>query len=144
MPQYTEQFTEIHQPLNYGIYQILPVGQTTSPYVALNTFHRAFFWGFIGNMGPGSDVDFRVMQATDVAGTGAKVVAGKGTAESVTPVAHFAIELQTEELDVDGGFDCVALQIDVDVNDVEGTWMIWGCIPRHPPVPVGFWQEIVQ
>ena len=144
MPQYTEQVTEIMEPLNYGIYQILPVAETITPYVALNRFHRAFAWVFFGNMGPGADVVVQVMQATDVGGGGAQVVAGKATAETATPVSHYAIEIQTEELDVDNGYDCIALRFDVDDNDVEATWMIWGVVPRHPPVPVTFWQEIVQ
>ena len=144
MPQYCEQWTEVHQPLQYGIYQILPVAETTTPYVALNGFHRAFFWVFFGNMGPGADVVVQVMQATNVAGAGAKVVAGKATAETATPVSHYAIELQTEELDVDGGFDCVALRFDVDDNDVEATWAIIGCVPVYPPTATTFWQEIVQ
>lgn len=148
MPQYTEQFTEVHQPLYYLIYQILAPGTHISPYVALNDMHRAGFQIFVGNMGPGSDVTFQPMQATTTAGAGAKVVAGKATTTldqaAGDGVDHLWIELQTEELDVDGGFDCVALRAIVQDNPIEVTYYIWGVCPRYPPVPTTFWTEIVQ
>ena len=148
MPSYTEQFTEIHQPLYYLIYQILAPGVHTSPYVALNDMHRAGFQIFVGNMGPGAQVEFQVMEATNVAGGGAQLVAGKVTNELDAAAGdsqdHLWIELQTEELDVDGGYDSVALQVTVVDNPIEVTYYIWGVCPRYPPVPTTFWTEIVQ
>jgi len=147
MPQYTEQFTEIHQPLDFGIYQVLSPGNHYTPYVALNDFHRAFFHVFVGNMGPAAEITIYVMQATTVAGAGAKLQGKWATQldqDQGEAISHIAIELQTEELDVDGGFDCVALWFDVDDNPVEITWTVWGVCPRYPPVPTTFWHQIVQ
>ncbi len=148
MPSYTEQFTEVHQPLYYLIYQILAPGVHDSPYVAVNDFHRAGFQIFVGNMGPGAEVTFQPTQATNVAGAGAMLVGGKASNEldqaAGDGVDHIWIELQTEELDVDNGYDSVGLRVTVQDNPVEVTYYIWGVCPRYPPVPTTFWTEIVQ
>jgi hypothetical protein len=148
MPQYTEQFTEVHQPLYFLTFQVLAPGVHTSPYVALNDMHRAGFQIYVGTMGPGAEINFQVMQATTTAGAGGKVVAGKATTELDQALGdsfdHLWIELQTEELDVDGGFDCVALRVTVTDNPCNVLYYIWGVCPRYPPVPVTFWTEIVQ
>ena len=53
------------------------------------------------------------------------------------------IELQTEELDVDGAFDCIMLRLTVAEAAVECSAWIFGLSPRYPPVPTTNWEEIV-
>lgn len=144
--QYTEQFTEKNQPLDYGIYQVFSPGTHNTPYVAVNRFQREFVHVFIGNMGNTAEVDIDIVQATDIAGTGSKLVKSATQVEQAEghAIAHVAMEMRSEELDVDGGFDCIGLEIVVANNPVEIMWIVWGTCPDYAPVATTFWHEIVQ
>jgi len=145
MPQYTEQFTEVHQPLSYLTYQVLSPGYHYTPYLAVNTFHRVFAHWFVGNMGNTAYMYVTFMEARDTAGTGAQWIPWYLTTayQALGDVqTHHALELRTEQMTQ--GYDCIALEIFVATNPVEFTSWVWGVIPRYPIVPVTFWDEILN
>lgn len=143
MPQYTENFTEIHEPLNYMIYQVLSPGDHYSPYVCVSGYHRVYMYWFVGNMGPASDMLVVPYVAQDAAGTNAAwlpwhwTFAYGGMAGEQT---HHAIEFPMARMPQ--GYQYVAMNIVVNTSPVEFTGFIWGVCPRHVTVPAGFWTAI--
>jgi len=139
---YTERWTEVCYPLA----EINPASYTQpqdTDYVSLANYHRAVVVMHMGAM-LGTQ-DLALYQATDTLGTGAKAITGKSITQltAADDNARVAIELQTEELDVDGGFDCIAAcTTPGGANIFELT--IYGIIPRFPPVPTTNWDEVVD
>jgi hypothetical protein len=144
---YTERFTECHNPLDSDFSDSFAIGTHTSSYVSLANYHRAVFYLNVGDIAAGGGIDARVLQATTTAGASAKAVSAKsitrltqagGDSDSIV-----AIELQTEELDVSNGFDCVALEITVISAAAELAYTIFGIVPRYAPVATTNWAEVV-
>lgn len=144
---YTERFTEVHYPLDADYADSFAIGTHTSAYVSLANYHRAVFVLNVGDIAAGGGLDVQLLQATTTAGAGAKAITGK----SITRLTQaggdgddlVAIELQTEELDVDGGFDCVAMELTVISATIELSYIIYGIVPRFPPTGTTNWQEVV-
>ena len=122
-------------------------GVHLTDYVSLATYHRAWLVLEVGDMGALSTVDCLLLQATDTAGTDAKVIAGKAitqlTQAGGDASSLVCIELQTEELDVDNSFDCIAAYITTAVNTVIFSATIYGVETRFGAVPTTEWAEIV-
>ena len=102
----------------------------------------------VGDMAQGATVDFLLMQATDAAGTGAKVVPGKAITQ-LTQAGGDAdstviVEVRTEEMDVDGGFSFLGgiLTVAGGTCDI-GIVGLGGC-SNYMPVPTTAWTEIVD
>ena len=144
---YTEKFTEVHEPLT----QLWPVSAgvatTTSAFVSLATYHRAVLVIDVGVMGQGATLDIHLHQATDTTGANQKNITGKAitqlTQAGADSDSRVAIELRTEELDVNGGFDCVGVVMTVGVSAVIMSWTLWGIISRYNAVAFTGWNEIV-
>lgn len=149
MADYTEKFTEVWQPL----YKLSPISVTNgsevfTSYVSLANFHRAFILIEIGVMQSGSTIDAVVHQATDTSGTSAKHL---DTSVAITQLTQagsdgnslVGIELRTEQLDVEDGFDCIALGYTVGTAASIMSITIWGGVPRYAPVAVTGWNEVV-
>lgn len=138
---YCERFTEVHYPL----VGINPLGDGTlvTPWANLSNYHRAVVIIHTGAMT--GALTCLLQQATDATGAGAKPIAGK----VITPLTAaddgviVAIELQTEELDVDNAFYCIrafcTLGNAADVYSV----MVLGLEPRCAPTPTVNWDEII-
>ena len=120
----------------------------------------------------GDDPVFRLQQATDIAGAGAKDLSfgdfwkKQGTLTSVgvwTKVVHaaaasatgdatsaedqalYAIEINADELDVDGGFDCLRFRVDdTGVNAQLGSAEYHLFEPRYPDSPENMLSAIVN
>lgn len=111
----------------------------------------------------GDDPILTVRQATDVSGTGAKALnftridqktgtlasvgqfttVTQAAANTYTDATHaevaalYVIDIKAEDLDVDGGFDCVQFQVpDVGTNAQLGAalYLLWPA--RHAPQPL--------
>lgn len=129
----------------------------TGDWVSLKNYERATLVLFKGAGTAGDDPTVTLQQATDVSGTGAKAlsvidrvhtkqdtslatVGGYTLVEqtaadtytddtSAEDQAIWVIDIQTEELDVDGGFDCIQASVgDVGTNAQLGgaLWLLWG------------------
>lgn len=144
MPAYCEEFSEVHEKLA-TIYPIAHAGGVSTPWVSMAEYHRAFVEILTGNMV--NPLDVAIWQATDIAGTGAKLVTGKAITQlnGGDDSNAVGIELRTEELDVNGGFDCIRVQT---LNGGAGgnvySVVLYGIVGRHLPVGITEWDEIVH
>jgi len=114
--------------------QILAAGVTTTPTVSMRGYDRCLF-SILGGAANDANatLDVLVQQCTQAADAGAddKNLAGLYGSKAITQVtagADFAtlnqkwlIEVSTEEMDVDAGFDFLLLEITVSAAD---TWYI--------------------
>ena len=151
---YTAASYEQEFPLAFEYPDSIGVGTHTSAYVSMETYHRAKLIGLVGDLGQGATVDIQILQAQDAAGTGAKVIvdkAGTGT-KAITQLTQaggdgddgVVIELQTEELDVDNGFDFIAVQVVIAGAAVEMGYVLFGCEARYKAVGVTGWTEVID
>lgn len=145
---YTERFTEKIETLEQSLVPLTRGANTyITAYVSLTNHPRAIFDLYVGAIAQGATINAQVYQATTVAGAGAKIVLGKAITQLTvadTNCGHVYIELRTEELDVPGLFDCVALQVVVaGGNTTWGVTILGDADPRYQPVSTAILQEIV-
>ena len=145
---YTNRVSEDMYPLVAYHADSLGVSAITSAYVSLANYHRAWLYLNVGEMQAQSSLDVSFLQATTTAGAGTKVLAPVKGITQLTQAAgdgdqQVCIELQTSELDVDGGFDCIAVVTTVAGAAVELAWSLFGVISRFKEVPTTNWEEIV-
>lgn len=147
MADYTERFTEVHSLLISENNPMLPAGVYDTAWVSASQYHRLIAILNVIDMGAGATLDFSIRQATDTSGTSAKAITGKAatqlTQASGDVDSDVAIELQTEELDVTNGFDCVSLRLTVAVDAVVASCRLYGRVPRYAPVGTTAWTEVV-
>lgn len=147
---YTNQFNETCSLL----YNLAPISQGAgveqfTSYVSLANYHRAAIVIHTGVMAGGSTLDAVVHQATTTAGGGpAKHLTPSKAITQLTQAGadsnkDVLIEIQTEELDVDNGFDCIALGYTVGAAATLLSIEIYGLEPRFAPVATTAWDEIV-
>ena len=148
---YTERFTEVHVPLAKvapAVYS--PAGEVIGSYVSLANYHRAALVIHLGAIAATGTMLVRLLQATNTSGGSAKGIPTTATQDKITSAlvdgddaGIVVIELRTEELDVDGGFDCVAIGYDVDTDTVAFSAILYGIETRFAPVPSTGYNEIV-
>jgi hypothetical protein len=148
---YTERFSEMHSPL----VMVPPATYTSAAeaitaYVSLANYHRAALVIHLGNVTATGTVLIRLLQATNTSGGSAKGIPTTATQDKITSALANAddngvvvIELRTEELDVDNGFDCVAIGYDVDTDSVPFSAILYGIETRFAPVASTAYNEIV-
>ena len=146
--QYTQRFTENYQvgpgffPATYaiGVYQ--------SAWANMANNQRAVFVLGTGAMAAGATVDVQLWQATDAAGAGAVIIAGKAIIQLGQALGDgndsVAIELRTEEMNVSAGYNYISAVVTVGGNTcaLTGTFFLGGT--NQAPVPIGLWTEIVD
>src|SRR5512139_1476976 len=150
MADFTERFTETACLL----YNLAPISvsngaEVFTSYVSLANYHRAAIIIHTGVMSSGSTLDAVVHEATDTSGTGAQHL---GTSKAITQLTQAGsdsnkdviIEVRTEELDVDDGYDCIALGYTVGTAATLLSIEIYGLVPRFAPVATTAWDEIVD
>lgn len=118
-----------------------------SDWVSMEGYHRAWLFVSIGAMGAGTTFTAGIEQASDATGTGVKAITGK-VLTSLTQAGSDAnslacIELQTEELDVSGGFEYIRFYTTIAGGDVSYEATLFGTIARYKPVPISAWDEVV-
>jgi len=144
---YTNRFTEVHELVGADA-DVFAIGVYPQNYVSMANHQRAVIILHVGDMAQGATVDLQVWQATDAAGTGAKVIAGKAITQ-LTQAGGDAgstviIELRSEELDVNGGFAFIGMVLTVAGGDCDiGVVALGGC-SNYPPVSTTAWTEIVD
>lgn len=144
MPAYCERFTEVHKVLD-RIFPTSHAGGVSTAWVSVQTYHRVFVEIVTGNMV--NPLDVSIWQATNDAGAGAKIVSGKEITQLNGGDDNNAvgIELRTEELDVDGGFDHIRVQT---LNGGAGgnTYAVvaYGIVGRFLPTGTTEWDEVID
>jgi len=145
---YTNQFTEVCYPLGAIYPETAAIGTHTFGYVNTANYQRGIVLIMVGDMAQGATLDVQVWQATDDAGTDAKIVTGKAITQLTQAAGDgddlLAIEVRTEELDVDGGFSYVSVVVTVAAGTVDLAVLGLGFTSNYPPVPVTGWTEIVD
>ena len=118
-----------------------------TPYFSMAIHHKLLAIISVGDMAQGATFDATLLEATDAAGTGAKVI----TAKAITQLTAIggdsndalAINLRTEEMDAANNFDHVSLRIRVGTATVNFSAMVLGNVPRYAPVSQIAWTEVV-
>jgi len=147
---YTQRFTEVHELLDSA--WLVPANKAiaayTTGYVSMANHQRAVYILLTGVMAQGATLDLALWQATDTAGTGAKLIAGKNITQLTQAAGDLndacIIEVRTEELDVDGGFDCIAGILTIAGGAVFSTVLPLFGASNYVPVPVANWTEVVD
>lgn len=147
MANYTERFSEGHYPLVTEHADSLTAATYNTAYVSLQNYHRAVLFLDVGDMAQGATLDVSLRQAQDTAGTGNKAITGKAITQLTQAGGDgnqvLCIELQTEELDVENGFEHVNARTVVANAAVELSLTIFGIQTRYAPVPTTNWSEII-
>ena len=145
---YTNRFTEVHRLAGYLPPQSLGVGVHTYAYYNAANYQRGILLLLVGTMGGGATLDCQIWQATDALGANAKIVAGKAITQLSAAAGDgndaVAIELRTEELDVNGGFCYVSAIVTVGGAAVNAAVAALAGCANYVPVPVAAWTEIVD
>lgn len=144
---YTNRFSEIIVPAIGEHADSIGVAVHTSTRVSMENYHRAWLVLDVGDMGQGATLDLALMQATALTGGSTAAIAGKSITQLTQAAGdgnqYCCIELQTEELDVDGGYEHVYVVVTVTGAAVELAWCLFLGEPRFAPVPTTGWEEIV-
>lgn len=144
---YTMNFTEYAEPGGIVYPTTRQVGAYNTAWLSMRDHQRAVFIVQVGDIGAGGTVDFMLQEATDVNGTGAQAVAGKYITQLTQAGGDgddlVIVEIRTEEMDVNDGYDYLRGVLTVGTNTA-----VVGIIPlriasNYPPVPVTGWTEIV-
>jgi hypothetical protein len=145
---YTNRVSEDLYPLASHDPRTRQVATHVSGWVNMEDYHRAWLFLQVGDMGALATLDAGLQQAQDAAGTGVIAIAGK-TITQLTQAGGdgvddlLCIELQTEELDVDNGFEFVRFYVTIGVADCVYSAALFGTCSRFKPVPTTNWTEIV-
>lgn len=145
---YTVQFSEQNVPLANHYPMTRQVATHVSGWVKMSLYHRAFFFLEVGAMGSSSTLDAKLQQASDASGTGVKDISGKAITQLTKAGSDdnslVGINLQTEELDVNGGFEYVRFSVTIAVADCVYAATLWGCEPRYGPTPETIYDELID
>lgn len=137
---YTERFTEYTECLA-TLYVLGDAANTTQDTgnVLLENFHRAVV--IIHPMDVNDALDVDVEQATtSAAGTRATLDSNsKDITVAIADTKPSVIEIRTEELDVDGGYKYLNVEVTTANTGGGGNDYlveIWGLVPRYKPVSI--------
>ena len=118
-----------------------------SDWVNYKGAHGGALFVTVGNMPTGTTLDAKLQQAQDASGTGAKDITGKVitqlTAAGGDSNSLVAIEFQTEELDVNNGFEYVRFVVTIDGGDVVYGATLFSRNARYKPVSTTAFDELV-
>lgn len=137
---YTQRVSEDLYPLASHDPRTRQVAAHVSAWVNAQDYHRLWYFLQVGDMGNLATLDSILQQAQDAAGAGVVAIAGKAITQLTQAGGDgvndlLCIELQTEELDVDNGFEFVRFQVTIAVADCVYSAALFGTISRFKPVP---------
>jgi len=142
---YTDLETE-HQQLLAVIHPDLGLGTYYTPWFSMATTHKLVCYVLVGDLGASATLDCELHQARDTVGTGAKAITGKAITQLTQAGGDgddvCAIELRTEEMDVQNRFACVRVRVDALVAASNFAVMVLGNVPRYAPVAVAYTEVI--
>ncbi|MFO7858380.1 MAG: hypothetical protein R6V11_05590 [Ectothiorhodospiraceae bacterium] len=145
---YTYQFTEVFQLGGGLVPDSYAIGIHPTGWDSMANHQRGFFHLKVGEMQGGSTVDVQIWQATDAAGAGAQIVAGKAitqlTAAGGDGGDDVCIEIRTEEMDVADDYCYINAYVTVGGAASELAATMFLGASNYPPVPVTAWTEIID
>lgn len=141
---YTERFSEVHEPLLTEYADSRGPVAFQSAWADMETYHRGFLLLNVGEMVQGATMDVELWEATDNAGTGAALIAGKAITQ-LTQAGNdgdelIGIELRTEEMTP--GHKFVQVRVTIANAAVEFGYTYFGLISRFNYVPTTNWTEL--
>ncbi len=144
---YTERFTEVNQP-GGELYPALKTPNTyNGAWLRMSIHQRAIFILQVGAMVALSTINLTIQQDILGAGASAKAITGKAITQLTAAGGDgndlVAIEVRTEELDVDGGFCYIRAALVVGTANVTCAVLPLRFIPNYPPVVVTGWTEVI-
>lgn len=144
---YTERFSEQIVPLAVHYPATRQVAAHVSDWVLMSKYHRAFLYLSLGAMGASSTVDVKLQEAQNATGTGAQDITGKAITQLTKAGSDdnslVGIELRTEELDVNDGYEYVRFVVTIAVADCVYGATLFGLESRYEPVPTTAYDEVV-
>jgi len=116
-----------------------------SAWVNVGRYHREALVLSVGDMAQGATLDAELWEASDAAGTGAALIAGK----AITQLTQAGgdgdecpiISLRNEELTPGNAY--VQVRFTVANAQVELAYFLFGLVADYEPVPTTRWGEIV-
>ena len=140
---YTERFTEVHELLA-TIYAANVAAVQDSGFVSFRDFHRGVI--IIHPLVLTGALDVDIEQGTTTAGAGIKTfdAGGKDIAVQQADTAPSVIEIRSEEFDVDGGFDCLNVEVTPAGQGEYFVVEIWGCVPRFADVSTALLDSVTD
>lgn len=111
-------------------------GTANSGWISMAKFQKLLAIVQTGTLGASATVDAKIQQATDSSGTGAKDVSNKSITQIVKASGdnkQAEINLDAQDLDVEGGFDYVQLSVTVGTAASETAALVLGFNPRFAP-----------
>lgn len=143
---YTNRFTEGNR-VDGDLHPASRAANTyNTSYFSMRDYHRAVCIVDVGSIPEGATLDVKLQQAKDTDGTSVKDITGKAITQLTDADDNkiVAIELKTEELDVDNRFDCIRAQAVVGVDAIPCSVMIIRTEPRFAAVGVSQLDEVVD
>ncbi|CAJ2879830.1 Uncharacterised protein [Burkholderia pseudomallei] len=111
-------------------------GTATTGWIPAAQFQKFLALVQAGAMGSGGTIDAKIQQATDSSGTNAKDITGKAITQLAAAGGgnvEVAINLDAQELDVNGGFGFIQLSV-TTATAASGTGgLVLGFLPRFGP-----------
>jgi len=145
---YTQRVSEDFYPLASHDPRARQVATHVSAWVNVEEYHRLWLFLHVGDLGALATLDAGLQQGQNAAGGGVVAIAGKTTTQLTQAGGDgtddlLCIELQTEELDVDNGFEFVRFYVTIAVADCFYSAALFGTCSRFKPVATTNWAEIV-
>jgi len=128
----------------------LGAGAATSAYASMSDFNQVVAIVQAGALGTSATLDFKLVQATDSSGTSSKDITDKSITQFVKATNdddQAIINCRSDELDVDNGFDYVAMTITIGTATSYASCIMLGVTPRYGPASdndLASVQEIVS
>lgn len=109
-------------------------GAATSGWISLADFQKLLAVVQTGTLGASATVNAKIQQATDSSGSGAKDVTGAAIMQiSGANNQQAEINLDAEQLDVEGGYGYVRLSVTVGTAASQTAAVVFGFNPRFAP-----------
>ena len=112
-------------------------GAQNTPWIDMSQFEALLAIIQAGTLGTSATLDAKLQEAQDASGTGAKDIAGKAIAQLTQAGGdsdkQALINVHAQELDVEGGFTHVRLQITIGVAASDAAGLVQGFYPRYGP-----------
>ena len=118
-----------------------------TPYFSMAGQHKVLTLISVGDITATGTVDVALLEATDAAGAGAKLITGKAITQLTAAVGDsndaLAINLRTEEMDAANDFDHVSVRVRITTATANFCVFVFGNVPRYAPVSQIAWTEVV-
>jgi hypothetical protein len=145
---FTQRFSEVCEVLAHEPADNFGISTQVSAWLLMENFHRALLLVSVGDMAAAATLDISITQASDGTGTGAKAITGKAATQLTQAGGDgndlVMIELRSEELDGNNGFEYIRANLAIAGNSVELAYVVLGLVPRYPPVSTTNVTEVVD